>query len=38
MPARIAVHLVHQDVVWGVELDELDVPYVVAYRIERRAH
>lgn len=35
MPARIAVHLIHQDVVWGVEHDELDVPYVVAYRIER---
>ena len=35
MPARITVHLIHQGVVWGVELDELDVPYVVAYRIER---
>ncbi len=35
MPPRITVHLVQQGVVWGVALDELDVPYVVAYRIER---
>ncbi len=31
-PTELRVMLVDSDAVWGVELDELDVPYIVEYR------
>ena len=35
LPARVTVHAFAGDVLVGVELDELDVPYVVRYRVTR---
>ncbi|HUE97041.1 MAG TPA: hypothetical protein VMN39_10295, partial [Longimicrobiaceae bacterium] len=37
LPARFRLKLIRADVLWGVEWDDLDVPYVVGYRI-RRSH
>jgi hypothetical protein len=36
LPRRVTVETVSGDVMVGVELDELDVPYVVRYRIMKR--
>lgn len=33
LPAGLEVHAVHDGAVWGVEVDDFDVPYVVRYRI-----
>lgn len=35
VPRSSTIHVIHSDVLWGVELDEFDVPYVVRYQIDR---
>ena len=34
-PARLRLRTILSDVVWGVERDELDVEYIVRYRLEK---
>ncbi len=34
LPKRLRVRQAQRDFVWAVALDELDVPYVVRYRVE----
>ena len=35
LPKGLDVKLINEDFLWGVETDELDVPYVVRYRLQR---
>jgi hypothetical protein len=35
LPTRVTVLLTDGEHVWGSELDELDVPYLVRYRVQR---
>ncbi len=35
LPKNLRVRQVQRDLVWAVELDEFDVPYVVRFRVER---
>jgi hypothetical protein len=33
LPTRVTLHAADRDYLWGIELDELDVPYIVTYRV-----
>jgi hypothetical protein len=35
VPRGLAVHAISQNALWGIEMDEFHVPYVVRYRIHR---
>ena len=35
LPTDLDVELIRADEIWGVQLDDLDVPYLVKYRIVR---
>lgn len=37
VPAGLNVLLIHGDEIWGVEKDDLDVNYIVRYRVDRHA-
>jgi len=35
VPGGLALHVIHDDMLWGVEVDEFDVPYVVRYHVDQ---